>query len=177
MAIFEPCLQRTLNFEGRNLTNTPGDAGKRTFWGISEVFNPNWLGWDIIDNCGITDPRLPNLVSLLYQSSYWNNHQLSQFTSQQLATQVFDSCVNIGDKSIEALQTLVGVKPDAVMGPDSIHAVNTTDEQEIVYGFLGWRKLYYHNDVVAKPSKAVDLNGWLSRCVIAPGTNFQGGVL
>lgn len=167
MSDFQPCFDRTMNFEGRVLENVSGDPGGETFWGISRKFNPNWAGWAIIDSLGPNDNTLPALVAQLYKAEYWDKNLIGLFDSQQLSAQVFDAVVNLGGQAIEALQKLVNVTPDGNIGAISLSAINAQTESVIVEAFINWRKSHYQSIVEADPSKQKFLQGWLSRCELA----------
>ena len=163
MANFEPCFQRTLNFEGRELETVPNDPGGETYYGISRKWNPFWDGWKLIDQ-NPSNITLPDLAKDFYLTVYWNRNKLGSLDSQELAAQVFDAVVNLGDDPIKALQALAGVVTDGIMGVESVYACNVQDEDKLVAGFIGWRKLFYANLVEKDPSKKEFLNGWLARC-------------
>jgi lysozyme family protein len=168
MANFQPCFERTMNFEGRILENVPNDPGGMTFWGISRRYNPTWPGWAVIDKLGPHDNTLPTLVANLYQSLYWDKNLLGQLNSQQLASQVFDAVVNLGSNAVvKSLQNMIGAVVDGNMGPHTVGTCNSMDENTLVESFLEWRKSYYQNLVAINPAKAEFLADWLSRCVIS----------
>ena len=175
MADFEIPFNRTMKFEGATLEDVQGDSGGLTFCGIARNENPNWSGWAIIDEylkapntfrqartLALADQNLWALMKQYFFQNYWNAHRLGQFTSQELATQVYDAAVNLGDIAIKGLQMVLGVVDDGIVGPMTIQAANSKD---VVDQFIQWRKNEYQKIVVAKPQDAVDLDGWLSRCV------------
>lgn len=166
MASFDPCFERTMNFEGKILENNVGDPGKETFWGISRVYNPAWAGWKIIDTLGPNDQTLPGLVATFYQTKYWLSNSFNLLTSQELAAQLFDACVNLGSGDvILGLEDLLGTEIDGVMGPNDITACNSATN--IIMPFIAFRKGFYRGLAVLSPEDKMDLKGLESRCVLA----------
>ena len=93
---------------------------------------------------------------------------LGKLWSQQLACQMFDAVVNMGNvRPIKAIQKLVDVTEDGIMGLETVYACNFKEESDLVMAFIGWRKLCYQNIVSNHPSDEKFLNGWLSRCQLA----------
>lgn len=101
---FEEAFKITMAHEGGYIDD-PDDAGSETYMGISRRYNPQWLGWDLIDaNKKIIGfPQNLNIVTLLkkhvkkfYKENYWNTWQGDKFPDQDLANEMFDTCVNLG---------------------------------------------------------------------------------
>lgn len=87
--------------------NDPDDAGGETYLGISRRNNPRWVGWGVIDiekKKGLKnitarlkeDTALTNSAKLLYKQKYWDVLELDDIPSQDIAHQLFDTCVNCG---------------------------------------------------------------------------------
>ena len=84
------------------------DAGGETYLGISRKNNPKWIGWEVIDEVkkkygtkNITsrlkkDIALTNSAKLLYKQKYWDALELDDIPSQNIAHELFDTCVNCG---------------------------------------------------------------------------------
>jgi len=92
-------------FEGV-YSDDPNDPGRETYKGISRVNNPDWKGWEIIDrckeysdgfyNCLSSNDTLEQHVRDLYKKKYWDVFWGDAITDQDIATEMFDICVNIG---------------------------------------------------------------------------------
>jgi lysozyme family protein len=168
-----------MRFEGVMLENVPGDSGLLTFCGISRHYNPNWPGWAIIDqylasapdfhaagHFAVQDQSLLALVEQFYKN-LWNSHRLGELVSQELATQVYDAVVNIGDRAVKGLQGVLGIRADGNLGPITIQECNNPQGviDQIINSFINWRKNYYASRVLEKPEKKKFLDDWLLRCV------------
>lgn len=107
MARFDEEFDKVILAEG-GYVNDPDDAGGETYLGISRKNNPKWVGWEVIDDIkkkygtkGITarlkkDIALTNSAKLLYKQNYWDVLELDDIPSQNIAHELFDTCVNCG---------------------------------------------------------------------------------
>jgi len=106
MANFDKEFDKLILAEG-GYVDDPDDAGGETYLGISRKNNPRWTGWKIIDEekkkglNNITarlkkDKALTNSAKLLYKQNYWDVLELDDIPSQDVAHQLFDTCVNCG---------------------------------------------------------------------------------
>lgn len=110
MANFDIEFEKLIFAEG-GYVNDSDDAGGETYLGISRKNNPKWIGWKIIDSIkkiygtkNITarlkeNKSLTNSAKLLYKINYWDVLELDDIPNQDIAHQLFDTCVNCG-KSI-----------------------------------------------------------------------------
>lgn len=107
MAQFDKEFDELILAEG-GYVNDKDDAGGETYLGISRKNNPKWIGWEIIDEVkkkygtkNITsrlkkDIALTNSAKLLYKQNYWDVLELDDIPSQNIAHELFDTCVNCG---------------------------------------------------------------------------------
>ena len=110
MANFNIEFEKLILAEG-GYVNDSDDTGGETYLGISRKNNPNWGGWKIIDSIKKTygtknitaklkeNEYLTNSAKLLYKINYWDVLELDDIPNQDIAHQLFDTCVNCG-KSI-----------------------------------------------------------------------------
>ena len=110
MANFDIEFEKLILAEG-GYVNDSDDAGGETYLGISRKNNPKWIGWKTIDSIkkiygtkNITarlkeNESLTNSAKLLYKINYWDVLELDDIPNQNIAHQLFDTCVNCG-KSI-----------------------------------------------------------------------------
>lgn len=178
MAMFDPAFKRTLKFEGVTLEKIEGDSGGLTFCGISRHSFPGWSGWAVIDNyISITpdihaasnfathDSGLIALAEQFYKASIWNQNKLDMLDNQELANQIYDAVVNCGQKAVKALQGLLVVGVDGIMGQKTADACNHYPApDDLIDRFINWRKNYYQLIVQAHPADEKFLKGWLNRC-------------
>ena len=110
MANFNIEFEKLILAEG-GYVNDSDDAGGETYLGISRKNNPNWSGWKLIDSIKKTygtknitarlkaNESITNSAKLLYKIKYWDVLELDDIPNQDIAHQLFDTCVNCG-KSI-----------------------------------------------------------------------------
>lgn len=121
MAQFNEEFDKLILAEGGYI-NDPDDAGGETYLGISRKNNPKWIGWEVIDDIkkqygtkNITsrlkqDNALTNSARLLYKTNYWDIMELDDIPSQNIAHQLFDTCVNCGKTTaINIAQQIIGM--------------------------------------------------------------------
>jgi lysozyme family protein len=149
----------------------PGDRGGETYCGISRVHHPKWAGWRIVDiakplrwNQKIKDSVLEGLVLEFYYVEKWCRQlRADDIKDVRVATLLLDWQVHSGDVASKAVQRLVGVKPDGVIGPVTIAAINKVPGKQL-FGWLKERRLMFlHGNVKAVPGNAKFLRGWLDR--------------
>ena len=120
MALFDEEFEKIILAEG-DYTNDPDDAGGETYLGISRKNNPKWDGWISIDQLKKHHPKdfkkllkqTPELTvkaKRLYKENYWDVLELDDIPSQDIAHQLFDTCVNCGQTTaIRIAQQVIGM--------------------------------------------------------------------
>lgn len=121
MAKFDPEFNKLILAEGGYIDD-PDDAGGETYLGISRKNNPYWSGWKVIDKIkkqygtkNITsrlkqNAELTEDAKRLYKDKYWDVMELDDIPSQEIAHQMFDTCVNCGLKrAITIAQQVIGM--------------------------------------------------------------------
>ena len=124
MATFDDAYKILLKSEG-GYVNDSDDSGGETYRGISRRYNLDWKGWDIIDNYKRkyqgkslakvlnADDNLQAMVKDLYKEKYWDVFELDEVPSQNIAYQMFDTCVNCGfGSAVRFAQASLGEKID-----------------------------------------------------------------
>ena len=125
MADFNKHIEPLVETEGGyRLVHVPGDRGGRTYAGISEKFNPDWEGWELIDS-GAPLGLIIAAVHRRYSSHYWEKIQGDLITDDDVAEILLSSVVLSGPvPSILMAQQAVEATQDGVMGPNTIQAIN-----------------------------------------------------
>jgi len=185
MADFSKAFSITLSHEG-GYSNDPNDPGGETIFGISRVNNPTWEGWALIDNLkkdkknfpknALADSAVMSHVKALYKKKYWDIHNLDLMNSQEIASEVFDTGVNIGTGKaasflLMALSILnreakdyADVPDDGKVDPSDVAIVNSHKRpQNILKALNGLQFMHYYNITKTKPKFEIYFNGWLNR--------------
>ena len=165
MAEFKPAFTQMIRNEGGyKLHTVEGDRGGMTYAGIARNFHPTWEGWVLIDG-GFTKTRqIQELVQNFYKSLFWNQVHGDAIVNQDIATTIFDFAVNTGVKTAAKLaQALVKVKPDGVIGPKSVKALNKVDPDMFVIGYAVAKIHRYARICNRNKSQSKFLLGWINR--------------
>lgn len=104
MADFNISFRKTMVNEG-GYSNNPNDRGESTYRGISKKWYPSWQGFKVIDQLR-HEPNFPRnlennaelqlMVQQFYRLNFWNPLYLDKINSQQVADELFDIAVNMG---------------------------------------------------------------------------------
>lgn len=178
MANFEKAYKRLGPNEG-GYANHPNDRGGETWKGIARNFWPRWAGWVVVDGYKKEsefpkmlhhDQYLEELVQDFYKQNFWNTLNLDKLESQWVAENVFDAAVNCGtDTGAKFLQRAVneldgGLVVDGKIGPLSLNAANSIDEETLVNEYVDIRLEYHRKIVERNPNQLVFYAGWKKRC-------------
>ena len=125
---FKYAVAKTLGFEG-GYSNIPGDAGGETNLGITYVTLQRAIREGLIPNTTIAKLTREQ-AETIYHAYYWKPMQLDSIASREVAAELFDTCVNMGQKQAviiaqEALSYLgEDINVDGMIGPNTINALN-----------------------------------------------------
>jgi len=187
MGDFDKAFKKTMMNEG-GYVNDSDDAGGETYKGISRVFNPQWIGWEIIDQYKGDDnfpyrlytiAGLQNNVESFYKDRYWNVNQLDEF-SQVLAEEMFDTGVNMGTERIaKYLQKALNylnrngmlyneLVVDGIVGRKTLFALNylyrNGDDEEVLLTMLNaLQGQHYMNYMDRNSTQKKYARGWFRR--------------
>ena len=188
MADFNKAFETLMRLEWSNcedaLHKNPGEDGY-TFMGIYQKAHPDSILWEILDNYKFIEdiegePREEQLKRLstlmcnnwnamqevknIYRQKYWNRAKLYDVQSQKIAEEIFVFGVNAGiERAIKLAQKIVGVKPDGIVGPKTLAALNGYNGKLFDILFDAGEAEYYESLVRAKEKFARYEDGWLNR--------------
>jgi len=155
--------------------NDLDDPGGETYKGVARKIHSKWDGWQNIDmlkrQAGFPanldrDPELQAAVENFYLVNFWDKMNGDQIENQEVASSIFDFGVNGGVGTSSALaQLVVGVKPDGVIGPDSINAINSFDPEHFLAAFTVAKIARYVNIVKKRPASRKYFYGWILRAL------------
>lgn len=188
MVNFNISFDKLLGHEG-GYANDPDDVGGETYKGIARRYHPSWLGWDIIDeakrrrqdfpDCLYKNTQLDVLVRSFYKSNYWDVNLLSEFSSQELADEMFDTGVNMGvGRAARFLQRALNllnnrgkiysdITEDGKVGPATLNALRKCISYrgiEYIYKVLNiLQGMHYIEYMTKSPTQEKFAYGWLNR--------------
>jgi lysozyme family protein len=167
MADFNKYFPTLVKWEGAAFTNTPGDAGGPTKYG---VILSEWKakGWDK-DGDGDIDVNDLKLITAqdaasIAKAHYWDKLKADQINNQSIAEFLVDFAYNCGvGTAAKKIQEVVGVTKDGVIGPDTLRVINSSNQHDTFDKLKQKRESYYRAIVAGNPSQAKFLKGWLNR--------------
>jgi lysozyme family protein len=184
MADFKIAFIKTMDHE-RGYANHPLDRGGETYRGIARKFHPTWKGWELIDSYKKSknfeslldnDAYLQSLVEQFYKINFWDVLSLDKLKSQLIATELFDTGVNMGhDVAANFLQSALNLlnrnQKDykdlpviGKIGPLTIETVNKyKNEAALVKTLNGLQFSRYRNICDHDSTQEVFFHGWLTR--------------
>ena len=113
-----------------------------------------------------TNAELQSEIVSFYEVNFWDKLNADQIESQDVAESIFDFAVNAGIATSATLaQMVVGVKPDGIIGSDSIKAINAFNEQHFLAAFTVAKIARYVNIVKKRPTSRKYFYGWVLRAL------------
>ena len=170
MANFEPICEWLLRIEDATLAGIPkdlGDGAGITRFGLTSKNCP-----DMPPEYWTTMPTslALSVAKAKYRAAYWNPIKGDEIAADQVAAPLFSFFVNEGDKAVKEIQSILGLKEDGALGPQTLAALNRRIQLHADNGVTLGKTLrtvnedYYKALVEEKPSDAKWLKGWLRRC-------------
>jgi hypothetical protein len=154
-----------LQFEG-GYVNNKSDLGGCTNEGITLA---TWqkFGWDMngdnIINCD--DIKLLGKKEFVFilKKYYWDVLHCDDIQNQSIANFICDWFYNSGYYAIKHLQTILKLTADGIIGPNTIKAINSANQEQLFKDLQNDRITFVNNICKTTPSQNQFLVGWLRR--------------
>lgn len=157
MADFSKAIEKTLVNEGGYI-NDLNDKGGETNFGISKKSYPN------IDIKNLTE----NEAKKIYKQDYWDKLKADRIESQNVASALFDTAVNMGVRTAsKMIQSCVDTQTDGFVGAKSLKAINATNEELLLLRFKLAKIARYAYITEKRPANKKYLLGWINRTLKA----------
>ena len=169
MANFNLTIPFTHEKEG-GFVNDPADAGGATNMGVTLRTYTEYC-----HRKGYPNPTVENLVQLteeqwqdIMRTMYWNVVGGDHIQSQSVALAIYDWAVHSGPTTaIKHVQRILGVKPDGIVGPITLVAINSASPLPL-FGQIQQDRLKFLGSLcTSHTGQSVNnrkfLNGWVSR--------------
>jgi len=155
MANFKKAVDKVIAEEGgAKYTETKGDKGGATKYGISQKAFPN---------LNIKELTLEQ-AEAIYKTEYWDKLQGDKIISQRVAECVFDCAVNMGvPRAAKFAQEVAKCKIDGIVGTQSVAYINACEPEKFLPKFLDLRVARYREIVKQDPTQEKFLGGWVAR--------------
>lgn len=186
MAEFLEAYHNTNQVEG-GYANDKDDAGGETYRGIARKFNPNWMGWTIVDSYkgSVKFPKILDADEVLemdvkqfYQMEYWSKIGGNSIPVQAIANEVYDNAVNMGvGQSIKYLQRTLNVlnnnqkiypdiQVDGGLGPKTAAAFKACLEHQgstLILNVINGYQMKHYIELMEKDPVNEKFLGWFRR--------------
>lgn len=147
--------------------NDPADAGGATNKGVTIA---TWRahGYDI-NGDGVIDVEDLKLISdndminVIMKPHYWDKWKADQIQSQKIANILVDWVWGSGSYGIKIPQRILGVKPDGIVGPITLAAINAEDPDVLFAKIYQERLDYIERICVSRPLNRKFRRGWINR--------------
>lgn len=161
MADFNSAIAKTLQKEGGSkYTETVGDRGGATKYGISQAAYPN------LNIRDLTEQQARDI----YKRDYWDRVCGDGIISQAVAENIFDAAVNMGPKTAAKLAQatlneilIIGIAVDGVIGAKTIDALAKCADTSFIAGYTLAKIARYAHICNNDRSQSKFLLGWINR--------------
>ena len=145
------------------ITNTPGDSGGTTRFGLAAKWHPELVADGFYDASMDAATALP-LAENAYQTAYATPLRLVEIDAQTIANALLSFSVNCGIHSaVETIQNICQVTADGLIGPATIAAINAQDAPTLLAAYCALQKNNYRAIASQNVSDEAFLQGWLNR--------------
>lgn len=169
----------------RAYSNTPGDPGGETVWGIARNYHLGWSGWSLVDalrgkqdfrNLVATNRKIKSEAKEYFRKTFWDKYACDELP-YPLDMIVWDMSVNpsreAAGKMLQACLNDLGfsLKADDVIGPKTLSAVKesaiaATGLRLLAAFYLLRRTANYSMRIRERSSQERFYKGWIRQRVV-----------
>lgn len=192
MAKFNIAFDKTMKSEGGYVFD-PIDRGGETYRGISRVYHPQWVGWELIDFIKSTIKGRNNLSDVLkendniksfvlsfYKDRFWSALQCDSILAQSIANELFDTAINMGvHRAVRFLQESLNllnrnerdypdIIEDGILGPRTLSTLEGCNSRHeyILILMNSLQAMHYIKQMRRYPEQERYARGWLKRTLV-----------
>lgn len=173
---FDICLEKLLVLEGGKV-NDPDDAGLATKWGMSLRFLQKLRDTDRdgfvdgdLNRDGVVDEKDIDALTLedynkIIKEYFWDVYPQEELTGKiKLQFKLFELGVHGSPlTAIKTLQYAGGLKPDGVVGSQTISLIHTVPEDTLIERFQYHQLRYYNSCIINRPINVKYIKNWTWR--------------
>lgn len=168
-------------------SNDAGDSGGETVLGLTRKYDADWAGWPIVDAYkkllgfpgNLKGANLDNMAMLYYEKKYWMPMKLESVANQSIATELFESGINIGinlegtylQRTLNVLnrngKDYPDLSVDGIIGSKTLTALSIADPENVLIGLNVLQGARYFQLCEQYPKNEKFMNGWLKRAKYA----------
>jgi lysozyme family protein len=161
MPSFEKAITLVLKHEG-GFVNRPNDTGGATKYGLTlKDLSAFWQKPVSVSDAQALDIETAKKI---YNNLFWSGKGFDKIASDAFAAVLFDQCVLGGMyAAITRLQTVLGLKADGLLGPQTLAAINSHDGKALGFKFIRASMHFYTRLAAYRSTQAEFLEGWIDR--------------
>lgn len=149
----------------KGFSNHPNDTGGATMCGITLKTYTRYRQLKGRSEPTVTDLQYITLNEWLdiLRKFYWDKMRADEILNQSVANLCVDNVWGSGTGYIKQIQIVLGVKPDGIVGPKTLAAINNANQKELFYKLVEKRRVFYLNLTISRPANKVFYKGWINR--------------
>ena len=154
------------------ITNTPGDLGGTTRFGLTRKNHPELDALGFYDASMAASMALP-IAEEAYATGYANPLRIHEITDQAIANALLSFAINedgagTTGRAVRLLQEAAAslgaeIAVDGEMGPSTVAAVNACGPTRLLSLYCSLQQEFYDSLVAANPSQGRFIHGWTNR--------------
>lgn len=163
MSTIDQILTAVIRREGTRYVHARHDRGGPTHYGITRPTLERWRGQPVSDDDLRTLTETE--ARAIYRARYVEAPGFLTATEDSaLLGALVDYAVHSGPKAaVLALQRVVGVPPDGILGPETVRATRLLAPEDVLWGVLLLRVEMLSRLVARQPTQRVWYRGWVLR--------------
>lgn len=167
MADIKPLIQFISRWEG-GFVNDPDDKGGPTNMGVTLK---TWkkTGYDknndgVIDEADLQGITHQEMVGIVLRPHFWDRWKADHINNQSIANLVVDWMWHSGNRTIPIVQRILNVKPDGIVGKQTLNAINQFPDQKELFEMIKMNRINdIHRICQITPSNMKFKRGWMNR--------------
>lgn len=167
MADIKPLIQFISRWEG-GFVNDPDDKGGPTNMGVTLK---TWkkTGYDknndgVIDEADLQGITHQEMVGIVLRPHFWDRWKADYINNQSIANLVVDWMWHSGNRTIPIVQRILNVKPDGIVGKQTLNAINQYPDQKELFEMIKMNRINdIHRICQITPSNMKFKRGWMNR--------------
>ena len=149
----------------KGISKDPADRGGATLVGVTIATYREYCrrkGRTVSSTSDLSKLSYPVWLDIL-KTMFWDRWQADHISDQRVAEMLVDWVWTSGSYGITIPQKILGVKPDGIVGPKTLAAVNSRDPTELFLALRKERIAYIDRICASRPTNLRFRSGWLRR--------------
>lgn len=163
MAKFELYIPLLSDFEG-GYVDDPDDLGGATNMGITyRTYCEFMRSEGLLPTKEKFKAMSVDLRNKIIKVKFWDYCKADEINNQSLAVAIVDWYVNSGLHSVLAVQRILNLKRDGIVGPVTLGGINNANSKDLFEAIQKARIAFIYQICIDRPQNNKYKNGWLNR--------------